>query len=111
MGNCIGIMLRFSCIYYIHNEIKVFDSPSHHVYMRLTLLRPPPFWMSTCLRHDVYTSLSSGPELRFDYDNYNCNLFKTVLLIIYITNLYWRKISFFIPSENKLWYKNINFFA
>ena len=44
--------------------------------------------------------------LKFDY-NYDCYLYKTVLLVIYITNLYHWKISTFIPSEDEILVKKM----
>jgi len=43
---------------------------------------------------------------------YDCNLFKTVLLIIFITNLYHRKIStFYSVQRRNSGKKYANFFA
>jgi len=53
-----------------------------------------------------YTSLSWNSEYNDVLDlkqkfNYDCNLFKTVLLVIYSTNLYWRKISTFCSVQRR----------
>src|SRR6218665_564956 len=66
----------------------------------------PPLWTSTCDRHEIHIALlkrlvqrPSGPkgEIRL----YVCNLFKTVLLVIYITNLYRQKISTFYSVQRQ----------
>ena len=62
---------------------------------------PPPLWTSTRGRHEIHTALlkrlvqwPSRPKLKFDY---KIVFSKTVpvLLVIYITNLYRRKMSTF----------------
>ena len=67
---------------------------------------PTPLWTSTCGRHEIHIALlkqlvqwpsGSKPEIRL----YDCNLFKTVLLVIYITNLYRRKFSTFYSVERR----------
>ena len=86
---------------------RIFDpSPlSICVHMSQT---PPRLWTSTCSRHEIHIALlkrlvqwpsGSNAEIRLYYD---CNFFKTVLLIIFITNLYRRKISIFIPSKDEI---------
>ena len=77
----------------------------------------PLLWMSTCGRHKIHIALlkrlvqlPSGhkTEIRL----YDCNLFKTVLLVIYITNLYRRKIStFYSVQRRNSGKKYTNFFA
>jgi len=66
-----------------------------------------PLWTSTCRRHEIHTALlkplvqwPSGPKAEIRL--YDCNLFKTVLLVIYVTNLYRKKISLFIPSKDEI---------
>ena len=65
-----------------------------------------PLWTSTYGRHEIHIALlkrlvqwPSGPitEIRL----YDCNLFKTVLVVIYITNLYRRKVSTFYSAERR----------
>ena len=53
----------------------------------------PLLWTSTCGRHEIHIALlkrlvqwPSRPKAQIQL--YDCNLFKTVLLVIYITNLY-----------------------
>src|SRR6218665_999571 len=69
---------------------------------------PPtsPLWTSTCGRHEIHTALlkrlvqwPSGPKAEIRL--YDCNLFKTVLLIIFITNLYRQKISTFYSVQKR----------
>ena len=66
---------------------------------------PSPLWTSTCGRHEIalferLVQWRSRPKAEIRL--YDCNLFKTVLLVIYITNLYRRKISTFIPSKYEI---------
>src|SRR6218665_3440320 len=78
---------------------------------------PLPLWTSSCGRHEIHIALlkriaqwPSGPisEIR----PYDCNLFKTVLLIIFITNLYHRKIStFYSVQRRNSGKKDARFFA
>ena len=93
-------------------------TPPFHtcVHMSRTL---SPLWMSTCGRHEIHIALlkqlvqwPSGhkAEIRL----YDCNLFKTVglLLVIYITNLYRRKIStFYSVQRQNSGKKDADFFA
>jgi len=67
---------------------------------------PPPLWTSTCGRHEIHVALlkqlvqlPSG--LKAEIRLCDCNLFKTVLLIIFITNLYRRKISTFYSVQRR----------
>jgi len=54
--------------------------------------------------------LPSGPKAEIRL--YDCNLFKTVLLLIFITNLYRRKIStFYSVQRRNSGKKDANFFA
>jgi len=81
-------------------ENQVFDpSPVH---MRSHEPDPSSLWTSTCGWHEIHFALlkqlvqwPSGPNagIRLKCD---CNLFKTVLLVIYITNIYRRKFSTFL---------------
>ena len=73
----------------------------------LTTWAGPPLWTSTLGRHEIHTALlkplvqwPSGPKAEIRL--YDCNLFKTVLLVIYVTNLYRKKISLFIPSKDEI---------
>ena len=84
----------------------IFDPPPS-VHMRPQEPDPSTLWTATCGRHEIHIALlkrlvqwPSGPkaEIRF----YDCNLFKTVLLIIFITSLYHRKNFTFIPSKDKI---------
>ena len=61
-------------------------------------------WPSTSHRHEIHITLlkrlvqwPSEPkaEVRLWY---HCNLFKTILLVSYINNFYWRKVSTFYSS-------------
>ena len=82
---------------------EVFEPPplSTCVHMSQTLFLP--LLTSTCGRH-LHIALLKRPvqwpkaEIRL----YDCNLFKTVLLVIYITNLYRRKFPLFIPSKDEI---------
>src|SRR6218665_3281144 len=58
-------------------------------------------------RHEIHSALlkrlvQRPSRPRAEIRIYDCNLFKTVLLVIYITNLYYRKISAFIPFEDEI---------
>jgi len=77
-------------------------------HMRLTA-SPPFLDPATFRRHGIHVTLlqrlvglqwNSGlyTEIRLYCD---CNLFKTVLSIIYSTNLYWRKISNFYSAQRR----------
>ena len=76
-----------------------------------------PSWTSTWGRHEIHIALlkrivqwSSGPKAEIRL--YDCNLFKTVLLVIYITDLYHRKFSTFYSIERRnSGKKDTNFFA
>ena len=64
----------------------------------------PLLWMSRCGRHEIHIALlkrlaqwPSGPKAEIRL--YHCNLFKTVLLVIFITNLYRRRISTFYSVQ------------
>ena len=88
-------------------------SPCPHV----STLAGPPLWMSTYGRHEIHIALlkrlvqwPSGAKAQIRL--YYCNLFKTVILVIYITNIYLRKFSTFYSAER--WNsskKDTNFFA
>ena len=82
-----------------------FWPPSH-----LSTWARPPLWTSTCGRHEIHIALfkwlvqwPSRPKAEIWL--YDCNLFKTVLSVIYITNLYHRKISTFFSPKTKFWLK------
>ena len=67
---------------------------------------PSPLWTSTCGWHEIHTALlkrleqrTSGPKAEIRL--YDCNLFKTILLVIYITNLYRRQISTFYSVKRR----------
>jgi len=77
--------------------------PLHPVHMSRT---PPPLWTSSFGRHEIHIALlkrlvqwTSGPKAEIRL--YDCNLFKTVLVVIYITNLYRRKVSTFYSAERR----------
>jgi len=91
-----------SSIYVVHKNIKVFDLS--HVHMRPHEPDSLPFWTftyhwhkHTLLKQLVQNGLL-GLKLKFNYNN-NCYLLKTVLFVIYTTDLCWRKVPLFIPSE------------
>jgi len=69
---------------------------------------PLPLWPSTWnMHHSLEAACTMTFQMKYDW-----NLFKTVLLVIYITNLYWRKISTFYSVQR--WNsgtKTNNFFA
>jgi len=81
------------------NRISAPISLSTCVHMSHT----PPLWTSTCGWHEKHIALlkrlvglhwPSGPKAEIRV--YDCNIFKTVLLIIFITNLYrWKFFSFY----------------
>ena len=84
----------------------IFDPPPS-VHLSPHEPNPLPLWTSKCGPHEIHIALlkrlvhwPSGPiaEIRL----YDCNLFKTVLLVIYITNLYRRKFSLFIPPKDEI---------
>ena len=67
---------------------------------------PLPLWTSTCGRHEIHIALlkwlvqwPSRPKAEIRL--YDCNLFKTVLLVIYSTNLYRRKIYTFSSIQRR----------
>src|SRR6218665_2789210 len=78
---------------------------------------PSPLWTSTCGRHEIHIALlkrlvqwPSGPKAEIRLSD--CNLFKTVQLVIYITNLYSQKIyTFYSVQRRKSGKKDTNFFA
>ena len=66
---------------------------------------PSPLWTPTCVRHEIHIALlklqrPSGPKAEIRL--YDCNLFKTVLLVIFITTLYRRKFPLFILSKDEI---------
>ena len=76
------------------------------VHMRPHKSDPLPLWKSTWGRHEIHIALlkrlvqwSSGPKAKIRL--YGCNLFKTVLWVIYTTNLYHRKFSTFYSVERR----------
>src|SRR6218665_3671359 len=76
---------------------QIFGPPSPHA---------SPLWTSTCGRHEIHITLLKRLVQRPSKPNaeirlYDCNLFKTVLLAIYITNLYCRKFSTFYSAERR----------
>ena len=67
----------------------------------------PLLWTSTCCRHEIHIALlkqlvqwPSWPKV--DIWLYDCNLFKTVLLVIYNYNLYCWKCPLFVPSKDEI---------
>jgi len=52
----------------------------------------------------------SGPKAKMRL-NYQCNFFETILLFIYITSLYWQKISTFYSIQRRHYDLKTNFFA
>jgi len=87
-------------IYEVHKKIELSPYPCPH--------EPDlsPLWTSTCGRHEILIALlkqlvqwPSRPKAEIRI--YDCNLFKTVLLIIVITNLYRRKISTFYSVQRE----------
>src|SRR6218665_2762586 len=65
-----------------------------------------PLWTSTRGQHEMHTALlkrlvqgPSGPKAEIRL--YDSNLFKTVLLVIYINNLYCRKMSTFYSVQRR----------
>ena len=98
-----GMTSKGSSIYEAHKKIRFLTSllPVH---MSRT---PSPLRTSTCGRHEIHIALlkllvqwPSRPEAEIRL--YDCNLFKTALLIIYITNLYCQKFPLFISSKDKI---------
>jgi len=85
----------------------IFD-PSFPCPHASTWTRPPPsLWTSTWGRHEIRIVLLKGlvqwpswpkAEIRL----YDCNLFQSVLLIIFISNLYRRKISTFYSMKDEI---------
>src|SRR6218665_1329452 len=78
-----------------------FDSPSP---AHIGRTPSPLLWTST--RGNTHSSLETAStmtyqdlKLKFDYD---CNLFKLKILIIYISNLYHGKFPLFIPSKDEI---------
>jgi len=64
---------------------------------------PFPLWTSTCGQHEIHIALlkwlvkwPSGPKAEIWL--YDCNLYKTVLLVIYIA----KKFPIFIPSKDEI---------
>ena len=67
---------------------------------------PSPLWTSTCGRHELHIALlkqlvqwPSGPKAEIRL--YDCNLFKTVLLVIYVADLKIAKISPTFKARDK----------
>ena len=95
------------------------------IFLRSNIIHPPvhmsrtpsPLWTSTCGQHKMHIALSkwlvqwpSGPKAEIRL--YDCNIFKAVLLVIYITNLYCQKISTFYSIQRRnSGKKDVNFFA
>jgi len=107
-----------SSIYDVHKKIG-FLIPLPTVHLRPHEPDPPPPCGHPHAIDLKYTSLSRNsyyndlPDLKLKCD---CNLFIIVTFwnytIIYIANLYWRKMSTFIPYKDKILVpKNSNFFA
>ena len=99
--------IKGSSIYDVQKN-RVFDPPVH--------MRPhgpdppPPLWTSTRGWHEIHNALlkwlvqwPTGPKAEIRL--YDFNLFKTLLLVIYITNLYHRKISTFFQSKTEIMVK------
>ena len=96
-------------IYDVHRKIR-FLTP-------LSLSTCVHVWTSTCGQYEIHIALlkqlvqwPSGPKAEIRL--YDCNLFDTALLIIYITNLYRRQISTFYSAQRRnSGKKDTNFFA
>jgi len=74
----------------------------------------PPLWTSTCGQHEIHIAFlkrlvqwPSRPKAGIRL--YHCNLFKTVLLVIYI-NL-WKISTFYSVQRGNSGEKDANFFA
>ena len=85
---------------------QAFDPSPLSTCIHMGQTRPSPLWTSTRGRHEKHTALlkrlvqwPSGPKAEIRL--YDCNLFKTVLLVIYTTNLYRRKISTFYSVQRR----------
>ena len=78
-----------------------------------TWARPPsPLWTSTRGSHEIHTALlkwlvqwPTGPKAEIRL--YDSNLFKLYFLVIYITNLYRRKISTVFLSKDEILVKKM----
>ena len=91
---------------------EVFDPPP----MSTRAGPSSPLWTSTRGRHEIHTAFSLLKRLvqrpKAEIRLYDCNLFNTVLLVIYITNLYRRKIStLYSVQRRNSGKKDANFFA
>ena len=86
---------------------QVFDPPPLYPHAFTWANPPSPLLSSTNGRHEIHIALlkwlvqwSSGPKAEIRL--YDCNLFKTVLLVIYITNFYHQKFPLFILSKDEI---------
>ena len=68
---------------------------------------PPTLWMFTCGRHEIHIALlkwlvqcPSGPKAEIRL--YDCNLFNTVLLVIFLLIYITEKFTIFIPSKDEM---------
>ena len=103
-------------IYDVHKRIRFWPPLSTSVHLSLTHF---PLWTSTCGRHEIHIALLKRlvqwrSEPKAEIRLYDCNLFKTVLLVIYITNLnfYHQKISTFHSVQRRnSGKKDADFFA
>ena len=67
-------------------------------------------WTSTCGQHEIHTALLKWlvhwpSEPKAEIRLYDCNLFKTLVLVIYTTNLYRQKFPLFIPFKDEIMVK------
>jgi len=109
----------------MRKELSIYDVHKNPVFEPLSLSTcvniyriPLPLWTFTCGQLETNIALlkrivqwPSGPRAEFRL--YDCNLFKTVLVVIFITNLFLRKISTFISGlrRHSGWKKHANFIA
>ena len=99
-----------------YTKNQIFDL-SPNVHMGPHEPDPLPLWTSTYGRHEIHIALlqqlvqwPSRPKAEIRL--YDCNFFNTVLLVIFITNLYRQKMSTFYSVQR--WNsgkKDANFFA
>src|SRR6218665_505857 len=79
------------------------------VHMRLHEPDPPPLCgrphsvdMKYIYTHRSLETASTMTFLKCEIRLYDCNLFNTVLLVIFITNLYRQKFPLFIRSKDEI---------
>ena len=113
---CIKSNKLGSSIYDVHKKIMFLTPLPCPLASTWAILSLCPLWTSTCDRHEMHITLlkwlvqwPSGPKAEIRI--YDCNLFKTVLLVIYITNLYCRRIFTFYSIQLVSAKKDTNFFA